>query len=166
MNVRELMSSPVSTCSPEDTLEDAARLLWENDCGILPVVDHNGQLGSTITDRDICMAAYTQGVRLADAHVADSMSRQLVTCLADDPIASATGIMAANRVRRLPVVDADGKLCGVLSLNDLATKAAKDKSVGREILKVLAAVCQPHVAGDPVVTASSPAAKVQVGGQS
>lgn len=165
MKVRELMSSPVVTCSPWDTLENAARLLWEHDCGILPVVDSNGVLGSAITDRDICMGAYTQGSRLADSHVADSMSRKAVTCLADDPITEATRIMADHRVRRLPVVDAAGKLCGVLSINDLATKTSKDQSVGREILKVLTAVCEPEVKGRRVAAGQPLASSASLGAQ-
>ena len=148
------MTANPATCRPDDTLESADHQMWEHDCGVLPVIDHQGRLGSTITDRDICMGAYTQGAGLADLRVADSMSKQLVTCHAGDTAVSAARTMAEHRVRRLPVVDDHDELCGMLSLNDLATKAVKDKAVGREIVKVLTAVCQPQTKRDLVADAA------------
>src|SRR5262245_6101900 len=61
MEVREIMSTDLETCRADDTLDRAARLMWEHDCGVVPVVDHEGTAVGMITDRDICMAAYTQG---------------------------------------------------------------------------------------------------------
>lgn len=146
MRVREIMSSPAITCRTQDTLEQAARLLWEHDCGILPVLDKDGRVGSTITDRDICMGAYTRGRRLADLHVADSMSDRLVTCRADDDVAAAAALMTEHQVRRLVVVERDGRIAGLLSLNDLARAAPRDATVGREALRVMTAVCQKQTA--------------------
>jgi CBS domain-containing protein len=139
-----MMSSPVHTCSAQDSLDKAAHLLWTNDCGILPVVDKNGRVGATITDRDICMGAYTRGGRLADLRVADSMSRRLISCKPDDDVSVAAQLMCEHRVRRLPVVDERGKPCGVLSLNDLVRAAPKNTDVGRLALQALTAVCEPH----------------------
>ena len=146
MQVRELMTSPARTCSARDALDKAAGLLWTHDCGILPVVDKNGRVGATITDRDICMAAYTQGRPLADLRVGDSMSRRLVACKPDDDLKVAAKLMAENRVRRLPVVDEQGRLCGVPSLNDLARAAPRNTAVGGLALQTLTAVCEPHAA--------------------
>jgi CBS domain-containing protein len=139
MHVHELMTSPAATSRSNDTLETAACLLWENNCGFLPVVDGQGQLGAIITDRDICMGAYTKSARLADLMVADSMSQHLVTCQHDESVVAAAKTMAKHQVRRLPVVDTDGKLCGVISLSDLATKVKNDAAIGRETLKALTA---------------------------
>jgi CBS domain-containing protein len=125
-------------------LESAARTLWEHKCGILPVVDQQGRIRATITDRDICMGAYTKGARLAELRVANSMSKRLITCKLDDTIDAATRLMVDHRVRRLPVVDDGGKVCGVFSLDDLACHAPRDAAVGREALKVLTATCQPY----------------------
>lgn len=141
MHVRDLMTSPAITCNAQDSLETAARLLWEHDCGFLPVVDRGGRVGATITDRDICMAAYTQGRRLSDMRVADSMSKTIVACKPDDDVATAVQHMRSNRVRRLPVVDDDGRACGVLSLNDLATRMAADAASGNVAVQVLRSVC-------------------------
>ncbi|MEZ5962828.1 MAG: CBS domain-containing protein [Planctomycetota bacterium] len=142
MLVREVMSSPVATCAPTDSLADAARWLWDQDCGVLPVVDARGSVGAMITDRDICMAAYTTGKSLPELRVADAMSQDLVTCKAGDRVSAAAGLMATHRVRRLPVVDDEGKICGVLSLNDLARAATKNTALGRDALQVLAAAGQ------------------------
>lgn len=141
MKIRDLMTSPVHTCRPHDSLEDAARQLWEHDCGMLPVVDHEGRVGAAITDRDICMGAYTRGGRLADLRVADSMSRDIVTCKPDDDVATAVERMAARQLHRLPVVDADGKPCGVLSLNDIALAGEHDQRLARAALKTLTNAC-------------------------
>jgi CBS domain-containing protein len=145
MKVHELMSHPVHTCRAEDSLETAARLLWENDCGIVPVVDHDGRAQAAITDRDICMGAYTRGQRLADLRVGDSMSRSLVSCRFDEDVAVAASRMAEHAVRRLPVLDGDGRIRGVLSLSDLARRQG-DTGAAAEALKVLAAVSRSRSA--------------------
>lgn len=160
MRVRDLMSSPVQTCSPHDTLEHAARLLWEHDCGVLPVVDHNRRVGATITDRDICMGAYTKGGRLNELKVRDSMSKGLVSCRADDDLPTAARAMRQQRVRRLPVLDDAGRLVGLLSLNDLARAAAHDVAVGREALQTLTAICAHE---QPIAQPKSPAQKAVAG---
>ena len=125
MRVRELMTSPATTCNPQDSLEHAAHLLWEHDCGALAVIDAKGAVQALLTDRDICMAAYTKGLRLADIAVRDSMSQDLAVC----------------RVRRLPVVDGKGMLVGMLSLADLANVAIQDAQVGRELVQTLSGIC-------------------------
>lgn len=141
MRVQQIMTTDVQTCRPEDSLETVARRLWEHDCGVLPVVDDEGRVGAAITDRDVCMGAMMQSGRLADLRVADSMSRQLFSCRPEDDVALAAQLMAAHAVRRLPVVDDVGRLCGILSLNDLAVAAPRNAAVGRQALQVLTAVC-------------------------
>jgi CBS domain-containing protein len=126
MKVQDVMTRVVHTCRPEDSLEMAAGLLWERDCGCLPVVDGEGHVQAIITDRDICMAAYTQGRRLGDLRVADSMSQKAVTCRPEDDVAEAARKMCEHEIRRLPVVDRDRKVRGVLSLNDLILAADAD----------------------------------------
>lgn len=144
MQVREIMSQPVHECSPHDTLAKAASTLWEHDCGALPVVDSKGRVGAMLTDRDVCMGAYTKGKRLADLAVADSMSRELICCKATDDLATAAALMAEHRIRRLPVLDEKGALCGMLSLNDMARRGVKDAAIGALVLKALASVCEPR----------------------
>lgn len=161
MRVAELMSSPAIACRTHDTLEHAAHKLWENDCGALPVLDGHGRSGAMITDRDICMAAYTRGRPLAELLVADAMSRRFVACHAFDDVAAAAVLMAENQLRRLPVLDADDNLVGVLSLNDLARASARDQAIGAQTLRALTGVGRKH--GAPATaaapTTAAPAAR-------
>jgi hypothetical protein len=87
MKAGELMSQPVHKCSPEDTLEHAARAMWEADVGCLPVVDEEGRPVGVLTDRDVCMAAYTQGVALRDSRVSSAMSHSVISCSPESSIA-------------------------------------------------------------------------------
>ncbi|HEX6810382.1 MAG TPA: CBS domain-containing protein [Planctomycetota bacterium] len=149
MKVHQLMNGPGRTCGPRDSLQRAAQLLWEHDCGMLPVVDDTGRVRGVITDRDICMGAYTRGECLSDLTVAKSMSPTVVTCRPDDDVAVAAQRMAENAVRRLPVVDDKGRVQGVLSLNDLARAGAKDKDAAQAAGRVLEMVSRPRPAAAP-----------------
>ena len=126
MQVKELMTSDVRTCRPEEPLQRAAQLMWEGDVGCIPVVDNHQQVVGVITDRDICMAAYTQGSDLASRSVACGMSKQVHACGPDDSIAVAEERMRVQQIRRMPVVNG-GRLVGMLSLNDLACAAGNKK---------------------------------------
>jgi CBS-domain-containing membrane protein len=120
MKVKELMEIKVRSCLVDDSLNWAAQLMWEGDCGALPVVGPEGDVVGMITDRDICMAAYTKGRPLTLIKVGDAMAKQVTTCSAESSAETAMSLMKEVRVRRLPIVDAQGKLAGILSLNDLA----------------------------------------------
>jgi CBS domain-containing protein len=123
MKIQTKMTAPVKTCIPTDTLALAAQLMWESDCGSLPVVDVAGAPIGMITDRDICMAAYTQGERLDAIAVGIAMSRSVYTCRATDALTTAEATMRLHQVRRLPVIDDDGHLVGIVSLSDFARNA-------------------------------------------
>jgi CBS domain-containing protein len=147
MKVSEVMSRNVRTCCATDTLNDAAQAMWENDCGAVPIVDSNGKLIAMLTDRDICMAAYTQGRPLHAIPVPTASSRTLATVRDTDSIQAAQAVMIANHVRRLPVVDAAGNAIGILSMNDLAKVASecgtrRDAVTPEQIVQTLTAVCR------------------------
>lgn len=146
--VDQLMSHPVITCHTNDNLNSVAALMWDHDCGVVPVVDDAGRLAGILTDRDICMAAYTQGRRLHEIAVGSVMTRDVHTCRPDDPIARAEESMQARQVRRLPVVDAERRPVGLLSLNDLAREATQTSASQRGLLmgfaRTLAAICRPR----------------------
>jgi CBS-domain-containing membrane protein len=123
--------------------------MWENDCGSIPVTDAEMKVVGMLTDRDICMAAYTQGVALIDASVGSAMSRDVCVCNPSDNIASATEQMRERKIRRLPVVDDDQQLIGILSVSDIAREADRlrtSKSKKRpikdgEFIETLGAIC-------------------------
>ena len=119
MNVEDLMTLAPHVCRPKDSLHAAAQLMWRHDCGTLPVVDDDSHLVGMITDRDICMGGYIQHQSLTRLRVDQSMAHNVVTCRADDDIAAAAQVMAEHQVRRLPVVDGDDRVVGVLSLCDV-----------------------------------------------
>jgi CBS domain-containing protein len=123
MKVKEIMSADTKSCALTDSVAEAARLMWEADCGIIPVVAEGGKVVGLITDRDICMAAMTKGRTEGDIAVEDVISRNLFACKPDDDVHTALNLMGEHKLRRLPVVAADGKLEGMLSMNDVVLKA-------------------------------------------
>ena len=120
MRVSELMSTKVVKCVPTDDLAGVAASLWDRDVGAAVVVDSEHRPIGMVTDRDICMAAYTRGCTLRAADVGSLLGRPVVTCATTDTVASAAEAMALHQVRRLPVLDGEGKLAGVVSLGDIA----------------------------------------------
>jgi CBS domain-containing protein len=146
MHVREIMSQPVVTCPEDSTLDQVARLMWEFDCGIVPVVRDDGRLAGVVTDRDICMAAYTQGRPLSAIPVTGSMARQVIASHVDDGIESVEQLMGDNQVRRVPVLDGEGRPVGLISMNDLVRLAARRGNSGddHDLVHALAAICQPR----------------------
>jgi CBS domain-containing protein len=155
MKIRELMTERVCTCRAQDSLAKAAQIMWESDCGSVPVLDDKGLVVGIITDRDIAMAAYLQGKTLADARVFTVMARDLETISADDSPAMAELVMQRRQVRRLPVVDDEGKLLGIISLGDLAHYMAAEQSFGSDgmtwsaVAHTLAAVSAPRSSRPP-----------------
>jgi CBS domain-containing protein len=100
--------------------------MWEHDCGVVPVLgEGNGtaRVVGMITDRDICMAAYTQGRRLEEIAVSSAMSREVLSCRPTDALAVALKIMETNKLHRVPVVDQEDRIVGIISLADIAREA-------------------------------------------
>ena len=120
MNVQDVMTKAPRTCRSGDSLVSAAKVLWDNDCGAVPVVDDAGRPVGIVTDRDCCMAAYTRGKRFDEITVGTAMATMVFSVRADESVQNALAIMQQRQVRRLPVVDAQGRLCGILSLADVA----------------------------------------------
>ncbi len=145
MKVDQLMTKDVLTCSPSDSLEQAARLMWEHDCGTLPVVDDTGRTVGMITDRDISMCAYMQGRRLAEIPVALAASTSLFPVHVGDSLHAAEDMMRRGQVHRVPVVDGGGRPVGLLSLGDIARHmSGHDGLSARTIAQTLAAITAPH----------------------
>jgi CBS domain-containing protein len=150
MNVDDLMVKNAEVCYPHSSLNDAARIMWEHDCGFVPVVESetSAKVVGVITDRDACMAAYTRGANLKELRVAEAMSTGVRTCKPGDSLAQAESCLAEAQVRRLPVVDEGGRLLGVLSLADIAREAFRERAQGKpevkesEVGALLATVCQ------------------------
>jgi len=119
--------------------------MWDHDIGGLPVVDEARVVGM-ITDRDICIAAHTHGVPLAEIAVADAMSRTLWSCFPDDDVGSLARRMAMHQLHRMPVIDPLGRLVGIITINDLARAARKAGSIApAQVSYTLAAIACPRL---------------------
>jgi CBS domain-containing protein len=128
MKVSDLMTHDVATVAPDKTSLDAARLMWEHDCGFIPVVNPlSRKVVGVVTDRDLCMACFTQGSNLREVPVQRVMSRSVIACSPQDGLDRVHALMRGHQVHRLPVVDPAGALVGVISLNDLARHAARQR---------------------------------------
>lgn len=149
MKVREVMAHEVITCSERAALADAVKLMWEHDIGFVPVVAaETGALIGVITDRDACISAWFQGKPLWDIPVAAAMSSRIASCREDAEVDEAEQIMSEFQVHRLPVMSAEGKLVGVVSLNDLAHRAVQDANelLEEEVALTLGTISQPRTA--------------------
>ncbi len=151
MNVGQLMTQNIRACRLEDTLDIAAQIMWDNDCGCVPVIDAHRRVVGMLTDRDICMAAYTQGGSLRMLRVSSAMSKKVYSCKPEDTLAAAEELMRANLIRRLPVTDAEGHLVGIISLNDIAREAQSERTRAKKEITIdevgltLAAICSPRL---------------------
>jgi CBS domain-containing protein len=126
MKVKDLMTTKVSSVGCNDTASVAGWLMWDHDCGALPVVDESDRVIGVITDRDICMAAVTRDRGPSDIVVSEAMSKTLYSCSADDSLITAEDIMRLNQIRRLPVLDSEQRLLGILSLADVIHATNRD----------------------------------------
>jgi len=151
VKIEEIMTRHVHTCTPNDSLATAAQIMWENDCGAVPVIDRDGKIVGMITDRDLAMAAHLQNVPLRESRVASAMARDVKCCFVHDTPATVQALMQQNKVRRVPVLDAERRLIGIVSLGDLAYAMSSQQTLGGDgmtwtaIAHTLAAVSTPRV---------------------
>jgi CBS domain-containing protein len=156
MKIEELMTRPVVTCHADDPMSCAAQRMWENDCGALPVVDGEGHTVAVITDRDICMAAWTTGKTLYELPVRAAMSHEVFCCHPQDSAQVLVRTMSEHRVRRVPIVDEDGHPIGIVSINDVTRNTARLRqstswAEARDLMQTMAAICEPRVESAPSV---------------
>jgi CBS domain-containing protein len=155
MKVHEIMVSGPLTCGSQSNLAEVAQLMWNGDCGVVPITDPAGKLLGVVTDRDICIAASTQDK--APSHIrADELPLgDVYTCRPEDDVQSALTLMRERRVRRVPVTAADGTLLGILSLNDLALATGGKADVSaNDVLGALKGICAHR---PPLATAAKAA---------
>ena len=157
MKVEQIMNRDVKTCGLHESLNKAAQIMWDSCCGAVPVVDDQRRPVGFLTDRDVCMAAYTQGKPLAELQAEGAMARKVVCCKADDNLDSAAQLMRQNRTRRVPVIDQEGVLVGLLTLDDLACEAARvlrgrtNDTLGDLVLQVLLSINHGRIQLHPAV---------------
>jgi CBS domain-containing protein len=156
MRVADVMTRDVACCASSDPASAPARLMWDCDCGSVPVVDPSTRRTvGMITDRDICMATLMQDRPPSAIRVADVMSRELHFCSPESSVTEAERIMRTRQIRRLPVLDRDERLIGILSLADLVRASERERTRPRrevaaeEVTGTLGEICQPRNGSPP-----------------
>lgn len=155
MKVKEVMTPHAKAIWLTESLADAAKLMWENDCGVLPVIKDGQKVIGVITDRDICMAVAIRDTNPSGVSIEEVMTGQVYSVTPEDGIEQALQAMQEHKIRRLPVVNPEGELEGMLSMNDIVLNAKKPKggasdSINYEdVVKTYQAICghpEPRVA--------------------
>jgi CBS domain-containing protein len=148
MQVREVMTANPACCTADTPLPEVARMMVKHDCGEIPVVDNQSSkvpIG-VVTDRDIVCRTIANGLNPLELTAADGMTKPIVTVTPDTPVEECCRIMEAKRVRRIPVTDERGSVCGIVALADIALQTGK--RVAGEIIKEMS---------EPTLTASGAA---------
>ena len=139
--IRDIMTKNPATCLPDATLEFAAKLMVDHDCGEIPVIDNERDMKpiGVITDRDICKRSIALGKNPLQLKVSDCMTSPAVAAQVDASVEECCKLMEQNKIRRIPIVDHNGRCCGMVSIADLANKV--DQSTTVEVVKE---VCRPR----------------------
>jgi len=159
MKVRNVMKKDVKFCPPEATVAEVAKVMAINDCGVVPIVDAQNRVVGMITDRDICLEIATKDRLPSLVPVREIMKRKVFGCGPDEDIHDALTRMQNRRVRRLPVLDEKGKLCGILSLDDVVLRAEKLSGLEvpelseTETVETLKAITRKSASPRPIVQA-------------
>lgn len=155
MRVKDIMTRDPQFCRVDNNLAEVAELLWNNNCGVLPVVDELGKPIGMVTDRDICIAVGTRNLRPSETKVGQVAVSRLFATTPEHDVHAALATMKAEKVRRLAVLN-EGALEGILSLNDIALHATKrqgDLSY-TDVAETLKAICEHTVPESLIVVAA------------
>jgi CBS domain-containing protein len=145
MKVQELMTKDVSCCEPGTNAATAAELMWNRNCGALPVVENGGRLAGIVTDRDLFIALGTRNRLPSDLAVGEIMNQDVASCAPGDDIKVALKTMAERGLQRLAVVDKNDSLQGILSVGDLLRHGEGDGLSRDALLKTLQAIDSQHL---------------------
>jgi CBS domain-containing protein len=146
MLVSEIMRKPPATCTTNDTVTEAAKIMHEHECGFVPVVDGRGTVIGVVTDRDVCLVVGDKNRAMTHVSVQDAMSHPVFSCYVDENVRVTLGTMARRHVRRLPVLDKHGQLQGVISIDDVIQAPARRGSPSaEEILAALKDITAPRL---------------------
>lgn len=139
MQVQEIMTKDVCSCSPGMNAASVAEIMWSKNCGSLPVIEDGGRVVGMVTDRDLFLAIGTSNRKPAEVAVGEIMTKDLALCNPRDDVRNALKTLAQRQLRRLPVVDETGALKGILSLGDIALRADDEFSI--DLANAVRAVC-------------------------
>ena len=135
-DLASVMTRNPQCVTEQDSLQDVARLLLDCDCGSLPVVGENERLIGMITDRDIVVRVVAQGRDCSQATVRDAMTSEVHSVREDDSLESVFHMMPENQGRRIPVVDENQRVIGIVAQADLALDTSRDREVGKTVERI------------------------------
>ncbi|MCW2235729.1 CBS domain-containing protein [Azospirillum canadense] len=141
MSIRDIMTRDVQVVGPDETIRKAAQLMDQLNVGVLPVCDGKKLVGM-ITDRDITVRATSAGMAPDQCKVSEVMTTDPRYCYEDDPVNEVSRLMGSQQIRRVPVVDSNKRLVGIVSLGDLATDA-KDERAAETALENISTPSEP-----------------------
>lgn len=124
---KDVMTSNPSTCREENTVYDAVRIMNREDCGVVPIVDEMDRCVGIITDRDICLRTVLEHLEPEDTPISELMSSDVMTCRETDDIETVLDIMEREQIRRIPVINDENILTGIISEGDLAKSEVKGR---------------------------------------
>ena len=134
-DVTSIMTANPASCRADTPLPQVAQLMVDNDCGQIPVVDGDNKPVGVVTDRDIAVRVVAAGKDSSQATAVDAMSKPCTTVASGSSVQDAARAMEGAKVRRVPVVDADGKLAGIVAIADLV-KAGKAEATAQVVKEV------------------------------
>ena len=142
---RELMTREPVCCEPDDTVTAVAELMRSRDVGSVPVVDSHSsrRLVGIVTDRDLVTKVVAGGRAVAQATARDAMTLDPASCAEEDDISQAMSLMATRQIRRMPVVDAAGRVTGIIAQADVATRMRRDLETG-QMVEAISEPSLPH----------------------
>ena len=134
----EVMTKDPVCCLPNDSVAKAAQLMKDENIGSIPVIENEQSqtLVGIVTDRDLALSIVAEGQDAKSTPVEAVMTRSLVTCLADDDLEKALGAMAEHQLRRIPVVDNDNKIVGIIAQADVATRVDEPEKTGAMVKEI------------------------------
>lgn len=135
------MTADAGFCSADETLSKAVEIMWQRDCGAVPVIDGEMKVIGMITDRDIAVAAGSRNQKLPEIKIGEVIREKVITCFEKDDAEDALKKMRRAKVKRLPVVSESGMLIGIISITDLLLKAPKLK---KKVFSTLKAIAKPR----------------------
>ena len=146
MKVKDVMTTDAKTIWITESLADAAKEMWEHDCGALPIIKDGRKVVGMITDRDICMASAMRDRNPSTISVEEVMNSALYAAKAEENVEQALQTMREHKIRRLPVLNSEGELQGIVSMNDIVLSAKGNGKKPRidynDVVKTYQAICE------------------------
>ncbi len=140
MKCKDVMSKNIKWLHPEHTIEDAVEIMKEQNCGVVPVVNEDMELEGIVTDRDIALFTVLQHRQPETTKLGEFMTKDIISCLDEEDLEDLIKRMREYQVRRIPIVDEENKLIGMVSLGDIAVKVPQEE---HEVFEALERISEP-----------------------